>query len=276
MSQERYRHIPDVQPTNPKIRWVDERIADIFLDINIYRDVSGWNNLEEALKFQADEHRALIAVGKHNAHIDPWGYLKPLKDRAQAERRAGNEKGALPFEDLYNNTVFLIGDRIARLPVIGQLIKGGPGIYIPSPKERPRTREELKAAREKKERAENAQREVLTADRVTLFLYPEGTRSRTGGMNHPPAMVVSTFTLVDGTLVLPVIVQGTEKVNPIGSPILRRGRVTVEFGEIIDVSELQSVKKRREQFAYFERVIMKEGIAYRVAEKYRGVYAREV
>jgi 1-acyl-sn-glycerol-3-phosphate acyltransferase len=79
------------------------------------------------------------------------------------------------------------------------------------------------------------QRELLE-EGSTVALYPEGTRSLDGRL-YKGRTGVAFLALQTGAPVVPVGLTGTDKVMPVGSkmPSLRH-RVTVRFGEPIDVS----------------------------------------
>jgi 1-acyl-sn-glycerol-3-phosphate acyltransferase len=64
-------------------------------------------------------------------------------------------------------------------------------------------------------------------------IYPEGTRSRDGRL-YRGRTGVAHLALTAGVPVLPVGLQGTEDIQPVGSRLPRRARVTVRFGEPID------------------------------------------
>lgn len=66
-------------------------------------------------------------------------------------------------------------------------------------------------------------------------IYPEGTRSRDGRLyrGKTGAMRVA---LATGAPVVPVIVSGTETVNPVGSRLWRFGKVHLTIGEPLDLT----------------------------------------
>jgi 1-acyl-sn-glycerol-3-phosphate acyltransferase len=61
-------------------------------------------------------------------------------------------------------------------------------------------------------------------------IYPEGTRSRDGRL-YRGRTGVGHLALTSGAPVVPVGLQGTEQLQPVGSRRLRLAKVTVRFGE---------------------------------------------
>ncbi|GAA2736917.1 lysophospholipid acyltransferase family protein [Pedococcus aerophilus] len=70
-------------------------------------------------------------------------------------------------------------------------------------------------------------------------VYPEGTRSPDGRL-HRGRTGVARMALNTGAVLLPCAVIGTDKVQPAGSNGFRPGKVTVRFGQPIDVAGLSS------------------------------------
>jgi 1-acyl-sn-glycerol-3-phosphate acyltransferase len=67
-------------------------------------------------------------------------------------------------------------------------------------------------------------------------VYPEGTRSRDGRL-YRGKTGVAWLALNAGVPVIPVALKGTDKVQPIGSHGIRPAKVSIEFGEPIDLSK---------------------------------------
>ena len=70
-------------------------------------------------------------------------------------------------------------------------------------------------------------------------VYPEGTRSPDGRL-HRGRTGVARMAISTGATLLPCAVIGTDKVQPPGSNRFRPAKVTVRFGEPIDVASLQA------------------------------------
>ena len=86
--------------------------------------------------------------------------------------------------------------------------------------------------------------EVLPHGVMTLF--PEGTRSRTGavgpGQAGPGLLILAT-----GARVIPVAIEGMQKVLPIGSKVPRLfKRIYVTYGPPVDYAEFRALPRTRE------------------------------
>jgi 1-acyl-sn-glycerol-3-phosphate acyltransferase len=66
-------------------------------------------------------------------------------------------------------------------------------------------------------------------------LYPEGTRSRDGRL-YRGRTGVAQLALRSGAPIVPVGLLGTDRLQPIGARLPRPARVTVRFGEPLDVT----------------------------------------
>jgi 1-acyl-sn-glycerol-3-phosphate acyltransferase len=66
-------------------------------------------------------------------------------------------------------------------------------------------------------------------------VYPEGTRSRDGRL-YRGKTGVAWLALNAGVLVVPVALTGTDNVQPIGSNGIKPAKVTIQFGEPLDLS----------------------------------------
>jgi len=66
-------------------------------------------------------------------------------------------------------------------------------------------------------------------------VYPEGTRSRDGRL-YRGKTGVAWLALNAGVPVVPVALTGTDKVQPIGSKGIRPAKVTIQFGEPLNLS----------------------------------------
>ena len=74
----------------------------------------------------------------------------------------------------------------------------------------------------------------VLADGGAFGIYPEGTRSRDGRL-YRGRTGVAQLALTSGAPIVPVGLVGTERLQPVGSNRPRLVRVTVTFGEPIDV-----------------------------------------
>ena len=76
---------------------------------------------------------------------------------------------------------------------------------------------------------------ILERDEA-FAIYPEGTRSRDGRI-YKGRTGAAWLAMSSSSLIVPVALIGTEKLQPVGSSIPRLHRVSVEFGRPIDASE---------------------------------------
>ena len=76
--------------------------------------------------------------------------------------------------------------------------------------------------------------EVLQAGKA-FGVYPEGTRSRDGRL-YRGRTGVAQLALQSGAPVVPVGLIGTEQLQPVGSRLPRLAKVTVRFGEPLEVA----------------------------------------
>ena len=107
-----------------------------------------------------------------------------------------------------------------------------------------------------------------------LGIYPEGTRSPDGRL-YKGKTGVARMALEAGVPVVPLVMIGTEKVNPIGSKIWRPHRITMIIGRPLDFSRYEGMAGDR----FVERSMTDE-IMYRLMElggqEYVDVYAAKV
>lgn len=89
--------------------------------------------------------------------------------------------------------------------------------------------------------AGQAAQEALDAGLVKLqagqsfSIYPEGTRSRDGRL-YRGKTGVAWLSLTAGVAVVPVALTGTQDLQPVGSKRIKLARITIEFGEPMDIS----------------------------------------
>ncbi len=107
-----------------------------------------------------------------------------------------------------------------------------------------------------------------------LGIYPEGTRSPDGRL-YKGKTGVARMALEAGVPVVPLVMLGTEKVNPIGSKMWRPHRITMIIGRPLDFSRYEGMAGDR----FVERSMTDE-IMYRLMElggqEYVDVYAAKV
>jgi len=107
-----------------------------------------------------------------------------------------------------------------------------------------------------------------------LGIYPEGTRSPDGRL-YKGKTGVARMALEAGVPVVPLVMLGTDKVNPIGSKIWRPHRITMIIARPLDFSRYEGMAGDR----FVERSMTDE-IMYRLMElggqEYVDVYAAKV
>lgn len=69
-------------------------------------------------------------------------------------------------------------------------------------------------------------------------IYPEGTRSPDGRLHRGHTGALRVAARVPGTMIVPVVVDGTAAVNPSGSRRVGRGQVSVRIGEAVAADDL--------------------------------------
>ncbi|HEU4360301.1 MAG TPA: lysophospholipid acyltransferase family protein [Mycobacterium sp.] len=127
--------------------------------------------------------------------------------------------------------------------------------------------------------ADAAQAALGTAQRLLndgklLGLYPEGTRSPDGRL-YKGKTGLARLALHTGVPVIPVVMVGTDVVNPPGSKMLRFGRVTVRLGRPMDFSRFDGMAGSR----FIERAVTDE-VIYELmrmsGQEYVDIYAASV
>ena len=75
----------------------------------------------------------------------------------------------------------------------------------------------------------------IRAERASVLISPEGTRSRDGTLGD---FKLGAFHLAaqTGVPIVPMVMRGIERLSPLGSPLVRSGVVRVDFLEPIDTS----------------------------------------
>lgn len=79
---------------------------------------------------------------------------------------------------------------------------------------------------------------------AAFSIYPEGTRSRDGRL-YRGKTGVAWLALTAGVPVVPVALTGTQNLQPVGSTRIRRAKITIEFGEPMDLSSFGTAASGR-------------------------------
>lgn len=112
-----------------------------------------------------------------------------------------------------------------------------------------------------------------------LFIFPEGTRSRTGAMIEARKGILLIVRLTKAT-VIPIGISGTEKVLPIrkdgdmGGERWQNAKVKVNIGTSVSLPAKEKEETKHDYEARCLTTLMKS-IAKLLPESYRGVYGEE-
>ncbi|PTW91090.1 1-acyl-sn-glycerol-3-phosphate acyltransferase [Microbacteriaceae bacterium MWH-Ta3] len=121
----------------------------------------------------------------------------------------------------------------------------------------------------------NAAQDALDAglDRIrdgeAFAMYPEGTRSLDGRL-YRGKTGVAWLAMTAGVPVVPVALTGTDKIQPVGSKGIRPAKLTIQYGQPMDLSvfgDATSGKARREATDAIMDAIQKMS-----GQEYAGIY----
>ena len=96
----------------------------------------------------------------------------------------------------------------------------------------------------------------LLAKHQLVLIFPEGTRGIDGKLGEPNEGAGLIVHRTD-VPVIPTFVKGTEIIWPRNSKGLRRAKVTVYFGESLELSKLRELPRGRETYTLIAQEIMK-------------------
>jgi 1-acyl-sn-glycerol-3-phosphate acyltransferase len=126
---------------------------------------------------------------------------------------------------------FLAKEGLFKIPLLGTHLKLAG--HVPVPQGDPRA-----AIRTMQAAAEN-----IREKRISMLIFPEGGRTRDGNLQEFKEGV-AYIAIKAGVPIIPVGLTGTRGVLPMGSGIVRRGRVTLRIGDPIS-TEGCSLKDRQ-------------------------------
>jgi 1-acyl-sn-glycerol-3-phosphate acyltransferase len=101
-----------------------------------------------------------------------------------------------------------------------------------------------------------------------LLIFVEGTRSRSGSMQRALAGV-ERYLEVEGAVLIPLGIEGSERVTPIGDATLHPTRVTIRAAPTVPAERLLAACSRRRQLCMDVAGLL---IAAALPDSYRGVY----
>ena len=124
---------------------------------------------------------------------------------------------------------FILKKELSRIPVLGYVMSLGSFIYVDR--------------RETDSRRKALSRAVETLKKgVSLMVFPEGTRSKTGEM-LPFRPGPFTMAIESGAAVVPITVHGTRELMPKGTLKIRPGRMVLAFHEPVDTTGMTSADR---------------------------------
>jgi 1-acyl-sn-glycerol-3-phosphate acyltransferase len=127
---------------------------------------------------------------------------------------------------------FLAKEELFKIPFLGAHLKTAG--HVPVPREDPRA-----AIKTMTQAAEN-----IREKGISMLIFPEGGRTRDGQL-QPFKEGVAYIAIKAGVPIVPVGVTGTRAVVPIGSAVVRPGKVTVRVGDPISTEGLTLKDRQR-------------------------------
>lgn len=88
-----------------------------------------------------------------------------------------------------------------------------------------------------------------------LLIFPEGTRSRTGGL-QPAKPGIGFIVARSGVPVVPAYIEGSREAMPDGFSSLRRRQVRISFGEPVRFTDSEAQVKGRDRYQEISDAIM--------------------
>ncbi|MEE9208690.1 MAG: lysophospholipid acyltransferase family protein [Gemmatimonadota bacterium] len=181
------------------------------------------------------------------ARIEVYGLGHVLRDRPQVfmSNHESNLDTFVLLVSLPASIRFVAKKELSRIPVLAQAMKAAGHVFVD---------------RGDREAAMMSMREAgrrMEAHNLSLGLYPEGTRSRTGSLGD---FRRGTFVLAIETQepIIPVAILGSRDILAAGSPRIRSGKVSLRVGPQIQTAGLTAADREtllREVRAAVERLL---------------------
>lgn len=150
---------------------------------------------------------------------------------------ASNHQSNFDITSIINQTPkhlhFIAKQEIKKVPFLGQYTKAMGFIFVDR-----KNKEKAKESLQKAGKLIKSGRDVI--------IFPEGTRSKDGKIHQfkRGAFILAKEVAVN---IVPVAIKGTNKINPAGKFLLRPGKVTVKYGDLILAKNFKN--KTVEEFA---------------------------
>lgn len=137
-----------------------------------------------------------------------------------------------------NRLSMIFKKELAKIPFFGWQLYLGPYVVV--------DRKDPQAAMKSLEKAKN----MMNKKKISVLVFPEGTRSKTGEIQQ---FKRGAFYLAahSGYPIVPITINGTEKIMPKGTFKLKRGTVYLHFDKPI---RTDNIKTKQDELALMEKV----------------------
>lgn len=235
---------------NPLMTSIVSGLIDFFVK---KIDFSGKENADEVRRSLA-RGKSVIFIANHLSHSDHAVLVKALKING--------------FADIAERLIFVAGMLFKNEFIAKYLSDAYARIIISTPSSLPVSEEENRKAQLVNLRGFREANRLLNQGNI-LVIYAEGTRSRKGALQKAIAAVALYFENENVEYVVPIAIQGTAEILPVGKTVPQFGNARINFGKPIRPAAL--IKEALKGLAENEKS------GYRRDKKIRdGVYQKEV